>query len=270
MEAGKVRADAFLDVSDDVSRAADEGLLGLAFDPDYVDSGLFYVYRIDASGDSVVSRFQTSGDPYLADRASEEEILRVAQPYNGQKGGQLAFGADGFLYIGLRDGGGLDYPDNRWQDGLELLGKPRRRDVGPPDAAGSIGGVGRARRGSYYAEGSGIGFKNCGIKFGGRCAIHRVQRQLLCVRGSGRSHGESIRFQLHGWPTSSEVGNTNCALEFAFPTAEAMGHLTRRPNGDGLLTWVAGHALQCHHQQKQHPRAPSDCGRGQMPLGPRR
>ena len=130
----------FLDLSFDTPEAAEEGgLLGLAFDPAYAENGLFYVYRTDRLGDSVLSRFQVSEDPSVADVSSEEELLRVAPPYEAQNGGSIAFGPeDGFLYLGLGDGGSLDDPGNRAQDGGELLGKLLRLDVGVPPARDSI------------------------------------------------------------------------------------------------------------------------------------
>jgi glucose/arabinose dehydrogenase len=137
---GKVLPVPFLDLSFDTPETAEEGgLLGLAFDPAYARNGRFYVYRTDVHGDSVLSRFQVSEDPSVADVWSEVELLRVAQPYEAQNGGSIAFGPDdGFLYLGLGDGGSVDDPGNRAQDGGELLGKLLRLDVGVPPAGDSI------------------------------------------------------------------------------------------------------------------------------------
>jgi len=129
----------FLDLSADVSQAPEGGLLGLAFDPDYAENGYFYVYRTDANGDSVLSRFQVSANPDVADAGSEEALLWVDQPFDDQNGAMIAFGPeDGFLYLGLGDGGSTDDPENRAQDGGVLLGKLLRLDVGVPRVPDSI------------------------------------------------------------------------------------------------------------------------------------
>ena len=129
----------FLDLSSDVSDAPEGGLLGLAFAPDYSENGAFYVYRTAADGVSVLSRFRVSEDPDVADAASEEVILSVEQPFDGQNGGSIAFDPDdGFLYLGLGDGGSSNDPADRAQDGIELLGKLLRLDVGQPPAPGSV------------------------------------------------------------------------------------------------------------------------------------
>ena len=136
---GTVLSVPFLDLSSDVSDAPEGGLLGLAFDPGYAQNGTFYVYRTDAGGVSVLSRFRVSDDPDVADATSEEVILSVDQPYDGQNGGSIAFGpVDGFLYLGLGDGGSTNDPDNLAQDGGELLGKLLRLDVGQPNGAYAI------------------------------------------------------------------------------------------------------------------------------------
>lgn len=119
----------FLDVRPLVFCCDESGLLGLAFHPDYANNGLFYIHYTDNSGDMVLSRYQVSADPDLADPASASIVLTVAQPFANHNGGQIAFGPDGFLYIGLGDGGSGGDPDNRAQDLSELLGKLLRIDV---------------------------------------------------------------------------------------------------------------------------------------------
>ena len=101
-------APTFLDISSRVSEANnEEGLLGLAFDPDYKNNGYLYIYYSAASPRrSVVSRFSVSqNDPNLADPDSELIIMEIPQPFGNHNGGQLAFGPDGYLYLGLGDGG---------------------------------------------------------------------------------------------------------------------------------------------------------------------
>ncbi len=133
---GAVRTTPFLDITDRVGTAGEGGLLGLAFDPDYATSGLFYVYYTDLAGDSLLSRFSVSADPDVAD-PSEQVLLVVDQPYSNHNGGTIAFGPDDFLYLGLGDGGSSNDPLGAGQDPLRLLGKMLRLDVGTPPAPGS-------------------------------------------------------------------------------------------------------------------------------------
>jgi glucose/arabinose dehydrogenase len=125
----------FLDIQDRVESPAtgggnEEGLLSVAFPPGYADKGYFYVYYTMRNGDNVVSRFSLSDDPNLADADSEEQILVLPHPqYNNHNGGQLAFGPDGYLYIGTGDGGGGGDPLDNAQDPSSLNGKLLRIDV---------------------------------------------------------------------------------------------------------------------------------------------
>ena len=122
----------FVDISDRVDEGGnEEGLLGLAFAPDYRESGHFYVYY--SAGDprrSVLSRFTASrSDPGQTDVASELIIMEVPQPASNHNGGQLAFGPDGYLYIGLGDGGRGGDPFGNGQNTATLLGSILRIDV---------------------------------------------------------------------------------------------------------------------------------------------
>lgn len=128
---GQILEDPFLDISSDVMSGGERGLLSLAFAPDYKTSGLFYVWYTQPGGTTVLSRFEVSDDPDLADRPSEQIILAVAQPFANHNGGRLQFGPDGMLYLGLGDGGSANDPGNRAQDGSTLLGKLIRIDVDP-------------------------------------------------------------------------------------------------------------------------------------------
>jgi glucose/arabinose dehydrogenase len=116
----------FLDISGQVSGGAEQGLLGLAFPPDYASTGQFVVHYTDIAGNTRVSVFQVSANPDIADAASEQVILTADQPGPFHNGGQLAFGPDGFLYLGLGDGSGSN---ERGQDLSELLGSILRIDV---------------------------------------------------------------------------------------------------------------------------------------------
>ena len=122
----------FLDIADRVNdRGNEEGLLGLALDPDFESNGLFYVYYTASSPRrSVASRFTvTDDDPDLADAGSESTIMEVSQPYPNHNGGQILFGPDGLLYIGLGDGGSAGDPKGNGQNVGTLLGSLLRIDV---------------------------------------------------------------------------------------------------------------------------------------------
>ena len=121
----------FLDIRDRVHALANEqGLLSMAFDPDFAANGTFYVYYTDFRGDTVVARYRLAPDnPTVADPGSEEIILRVEQPYSNHNGGLVLFGPDGYLYIGLGDGGSGGDPQGHGQDPRTLLGTILRVDV---------------------------------------------------------------------------------------------------------------------------------------------
>ncbi|RMF76205.1 MAG: glucose dehydrogenase [Chloroflexi bacterium] len=132
----------FLDIRDLVQDTKDteQGLLSLAFAPDYQTSGRFYVYYTGEAqdGDTVVARYWVSdGDPNRADADSAQIILTVEQPAAKHNGGQLSFGPDGYLYLSLGDGGNLSQPENA-QDTSNLLGSIIRIDVRGDAAAYNI------------------------------------------------------------------------------------------------------------------------------------
>src|SRR5919112_49597 len=126
---GVLLTDPFLDLSSRVSGGGEQGLLGLAFDPDYATSGRFIVHFTDLAGNTTVSRFQVSANPDVADPASELVILTATQPFANHNGGQIVFGPDGFLYLGLGDGGSGNDPEGRAQNLSDLLGSILRLDV---------------------------------------------------------------------------------------------------------------------------------------------
>jgi glucose/arabinose dehydrogenase len=126
----------FLNIADRVVAGGEQGLLGLAFHPGYATNRRFFVdYTRLADGATVIAEYHASaGDPNVADRA-ETVLLTIAQPYANHNGGMLAFGPDGFLYIGMGDGGSANDPGDRAQNVNELLGKILRIDVDHPASA---------------------------------------------------------------------------------------------------------------------------------------
>ena len=127
---GKRMKKPFLDISDRVLFAGERGLLGLAFDPGYATNGFFYVNYIKKNGSTQISRFKVKpNNPNLADSGSEKFILKIDQPFTNHKGGCMRFGTDGYLYIGMGDGGSGGDPYNNAQNPISLLGKMLRIDV---------------------------------------------------------------------------------------------------------------------------------------------
>lgn len=127
---GTVKAEPFLDIKDRVIFQGERGLLGLAFHPDYKTNGYFYVNYVGKGNRTNISRFKVSdNNPDKADADSEFNLLNILQPFDNHKGGNIAFGPDSMLYIGLGDGGSAGDPQNKARNPLELLGKILRIDV---------------------------------------------------------------------------------------------------------------------------------------------
>ncbi len=131
----------FLDLRGSVVSGGERGLLGLVFSPDYAQTGRFFVNFTNTSGHTVIARFQRSAaNPVVADAATRFDLLLggtqrfIVQPFANHKGGHLAFGPDGYLYIGLGDGGSGNDPGHRAQDPNTFLGKMLRIDINVPDS----------------------------------------------------------------------------------------------------------------------------------------
>ena len=141
LKGGQVLADPFLDIEDLVQDDAnEEGLLGLAFHPDFANNGYFFVNYTHnpptVKDRTIVARYAVSAsDPDLADPASATILLEIEQDFSNHNGGNILFGPDGYLYIGMGDGGSSNDPNERSQDPGTLLGKMLRIDVdGMPPA----------------------------------------------------------------------------------------------------------------------------------------
>jgi len=127
---GNVKSQPFLDIHDKVIFGGEQGLLGLAFHLDYKSNGYFYVNYVGTGNITHISRFKVSAsNPDMADPGSEFILLTQPQPFTNHNGGNLCFGPDGFLYIGLGDGGSGGDPGNRAQNPMEYLGKLLRIDM---------------------------------------------------------------------------------------------------------------------------------------------
>lgn len=127
---GNVNPVPFLDISSRVVYGGERGLLGIAFHPNYNTNGYFYVNYVGAGDSTHISRFSVSTtNPDRAEPSSELKLMTIFQPYTNHNGGDLRFGPDGYLYIGLGDGGSGGDPQNRAQNMMELLGKMLRINV---------------------------------------------------------------------------------------------------------------------------------------------
>jgi glucose/arabinose dehydrogenase len=164
---GTVRPTPFLDIDTLVdSGASEQGLLGLAFHPDYTNNGHFFVYytRDPGPGNDLtrISRFSVSGDPNIADPGSELVLMEFEQPFSNHNGGDIHFGPDGYLYIASGDGGSGGDPQDNSQNSARLLGKILRIDVDGTPGAGDgpdcdISGFNNYRipPGNAYTDGAG-------------------------------------------------------------------------------------------------------------------
>jgi glucose/arabinose dehydrogenase len=128
---GTINTTPFLTLtSSTILSGGERGLLGLAFHPNYASNGYFYVnYTRAGDGATVIARYTVSADPNIADAGSGTVLLTVAQPFSNHNGGSIKFGPDGYLYIGMGDGGSGGDPGNRAQNINENLGKMLRIDV---------------------------------------------------------------------------------------------------------------------------------------------
>ena len=159
---GVLQTASFLDLSADITSGGERGLLGLALSPDYETSGRFYVNFTNPAGHTVIARFKrSSANPFVADPATRFDFRWpggdrfISQPFANHNGGTLVFGPDGFLYIGLGDGGSGDDPFHNAQNPTSLLGKMLRLDVNVPD--GDARGLRHSRRQPVRERGPGAG-----------------------------------------------------------------------------------------------------------------
>jgi len=125
---GTINTTPFLNLSTLISTGGERGLLGLAFHPNYATNGFFFVNYTNTSGSTVIARYSVSANPNIANTTGTI-LMTIAQPFSNHNGGSIKFGADGYLYIGMGDGGSGGDPGNRAQNINENLGKMLRIDV---------------------------------------------------------------------------------------------------------------------------------------------
>jgi glucose/arabinose dehydrogenase len=127
---GHLLATPFLDLSSSVTKGGEQGLLGLAFHPNFKSNRKLYVNFTDLAGDTVIREYRASAtNPNVVSTSSKRLIMHIDQPYANHNGGGIGFGPDGYLYIGMGDGGGAGDPGNRARSLASLLGKMLRIDV---------------------------------------------------------------------------------------------------------------------------------------------
>jgi glucose/arabinose dehydrogenase len=129
VENGSLLATPFLDIVSRVGSGGERGLLSIAFHPHYAQNGFVYVNYTDKAGDTRVERYRASADRNRADPASAQLVIGIDQPFSNHNGGQLQFGPDGKLYVGMGDGGSGGDPQGHGQNPATLLGDILRLDV---------------------------------------------------------------------------------------------------------------------------------------------
>jgi glucose/arabinose dehydrogenase len=192
---GSILSTPFLNVSSLITTSGSEqGLLGLAFHPNYAQNGWFFINYTNTAGDTVVARYTVSSNPNVANANSAVTVLTVDQPFVNHNGGHLAFGPDGYLYIAMGDGGSGGDPQNRAQNLQTLLGKILRINVNQlpytsPSSNPFAGGGGRPEIWAY------------GLRNPWRFSFDRQTRDLY-IADVGQNAWEEVNFQ----PASSPGG----------------------------------------------------------------
>lgn len=222
----------WLDISSRISAGGERGLLGLAFAPDYATTGRFYVSFTATDGASVLERWVGT---------KSEEILRVAQPYANHNGGHIAFGPDGYLYLGLGDGGLAADPNKNGQNKATLLGSILRLDVS------AATGYAAPRDNPFVGDATGADeVWAYGLRNPWRFTFDRVTGDLW-IADVGQDEWEEVNFQPaasqggenYGWAAyeGTHLYPGGIAVNHVFPVAEYAN-----ANGDCSVT--GGHVYR--------------------------
>ncbi len=230
----------FLDISDRVGSSGNEqGLLGLAFDPSHSESGFFFVNYTDSNGDTVIARYQVSADdPNQADPASESIVLQLEQPASNHNGGMLAFGPDGYLYIGTGDGGGGGDRYANGQNPATLLGKMLRLDVtSDPQQPYTVPADNPWLTGDWNGQDVRDEIWAVGLRNPWRYSFDRATGDLW-IGDVGQNQFEEVNYT----PANSAGG-----LNYGWPIMEASAcYNSNDCNSDGLVLPVAEYSHSGH------------------------
>lgn len=233
---GTLREADFVDLSDRVEAGGEQGLLGVAFHPDFAANGrLFVHYSRAGDGATVVSELTASPDRARADPASERVVLTLGQPFANHNGGEIAFGPDGYLYVGLGDGGSGDDPFGNGQNRQTLLGKILRIDVDGTPAAGKAYAI---PEGNPYAPGGiapGAGLPEIwayGLRNPWRFSFDRATGDLYigdvgqnAWEEIDRQPADSVGGENYGWDLFEGTRcSDNCGSIAAVPPVAEYGH----------------------------------------------
>ena len=182
------------------SSFSEQGLLGLAFHPDYASNGLFYLNYTNTGGNTVVGEYSVSGDPNVAN-ITETKIVQIAQPFTNHNGGWMDFGPDGYLYVATGDGGSGGDPGNRAQDTTnQLLGKLLRIDVNGA-GAGAFGTYAIPADNPFVGTGSSEEIWAYGLRNPWRNSFDRLTGDLY-IADVGQNAWEEVNVQ----PAASNGG----------------------------------------------------------------
>lgn len=230
---GALLDDPFLDIQAEVGLSGNEqGLLGLALDPGFLQNGKFYVNYTDKSGDTSISRFTSEPGALLADPGSEVRLISVKQPYENHNGGGLAFGHDGYLYIALGDGGSGGDPQSYGQSLETYLGKLLRIDVNVENSAYGL------PEDNPFLESEFDAIWAYGLRNPWRFSFDRLTGDLF-IADVGQNQYEEVNFLQ--WPYS---GGVNFGWNYREGTHEYEG---TPPAGMTLVDpiWEYGHDQGC-------------------------
>jgi len=233
----------FLDIRGRVSGGGERGLLSMAFAPDYASSGRFYVDYTDNSGDIRVVQFRRSASPDRALRGSARDVISVEHSqFNNHNGGQLQFGPDGLLYIGVGDGGSEDDPNNTGQNLGTLLGKLLRIDPHPGGGYGIPSGnpfSGGGRRPEIYAY---------GLRNPWRFSFDRATG-ALAIGDVGQDRFEEIDFEPRGAAAGRNFGWSHFEGNNHFKGGSTPSYtppVLVRSHGAGFCAIVGGYVVRDH------------------------
>jgi len=226
----------FLDIASRVASVGEQGLLSVAFPPGYTGKRYFYVYYTPVPGDNtVVARFRVTADNNIADSTIETIVLRVPQPFGNHNGGQLAFGPDGYLYIGKGDGGGGGDPLNSGQRTDTLLGKILRIDVESGAASYSI-----PPDNPFRGVAGGEEIWALGLRNPWRFSFDRLTGDLY-IGDVGQGNFEEIDSQPAGIPGGQNYGWNIMEGDSCYPP----GTVGCNRTGLALPVFVYDHTLGC-------------------------